>query len=82
MDTSNILSEGFLKKLIFKMLHPIKDIRQTYQKLQKDRKMKYVMNDPKLKKMWNDLEKSADKVANETESALGRAGFSDWEQSL
>ena len=51
MDTSNILTEGFLKKLLFKILHPIKDIKQTYQKLHKYRKTNYVMNDPKLKKI-------------------------------
>ena len=82
MDTSNILTEGFLKNLLFKILHPIKDIKQTYQKLQKDRKTKYVMNDPKLKKMWKDLEDSAEKFSSEAREKLKDSGFSDHYSNL
>ena len=77
MDKSNILTEISLKKILFKILHPVKDIKQTYQKLQKDRQLKKVMDDPELKKLRKDLEKTADKYAKKAEQRIKSSGFSD-----
>ena len=56
MNSSNILTEISFKKLLFKFLHPIKDIKQTYAKLQSNRKWKQVMKDPEFKRAFKDYE--------------------------
>ena len=40
------------------------------------------MNDPKLKKMWKDLEDSAEKFSSEAREKLKDSGFSDHYSNL
>ena len=77
MDIKNILTEGWLKKFMFKLLHPVQDIKNTYAKLQKDRKMKAVMNDPDVKKAWKNYEKAAKEVSDRAQKSLDASGFSN-----